>query len=363
MPNSEAMVESLAVIQRLGNVLKWKACPLRVLNLSGNGIGPAGVSRICAGLACAEVLEVLDLSDNDLGVAGANHVAKALATNQHLKTLNLNRTQIRHPGLRSVCSALAYNRCLEVLHAQENLGASGPETVIRLLESNTTLRFAYVMESTPWKNPNYVAPKAAKPKPRVAPEGQKTIERKRELDRKMSLIDFGDDSGEEEPSDGEGGAEAAHDGGAEGESRQGGGALSRAELVMGEYSMVEAESSGSRVQGGTVSWEPSSEFDDWIEGSDDGSDFDDDDETATREGKTRPTGVTVLPCWKIIPEMGYTCEFSKGNNGERDGWSSPLERTGVRIKELNEDGERLLQFATTRPLLFRPCSTPLCHPP
>jgi hypothetical protein len=218
------------------------------------------------------------------------------------------------------------------------------------------------MESTPWKNPNYVAPKAAKPKPRVAPEGQKTIERKRELDRKMSLIDFGDDSGEEEPSDGEGGAEAAHDGGAEGESRQGGGALSRAELVMGEYSMVEAESSGSRVQGGTVSWEPSSEFDDWIEGSDDGSDLDDDDEAATREGKTRPTGVTVLPCWKIIPEMGYTCEFSKGNNGERDGWSSPLERTGVRIKELNEDGERLLQFATTRPLVFRPCSTPLCHP-
>lgn len=92
--DSVSLVASLAVVQRLSNCIKERHCSLRVLNLARNGIGPAGVSRIASGLACAENLLTLDLSDNDLGVAGANHIAKALATNRFLTSLNLNRTQV-----------------------------------------------------------------------------------------------------------------------------------------------------------------------------------------------------------------------------------------------------------------------------
>lgn len=149
------LAASLSALEGIAMALTTQGCLLRVLNLSGNNIGPAGAACIAKGLATSPQLELLDLSNNLLGVAGANHIAVALTQNTALQVLNLNATQIARAGLRAILSALAHNDTLSVLFALGTVGPSALSEVDKFLKDNSTLREVHLFDATPWMNPAF----------------------------------------------------------------------------------------------------------------------------------------------------------------------------------------------------------------
>nr|CCC95267.1 unnamed protein product [Trypanosoma congolense IL3000] len=69
---------------------------LRVLDLSGNSLGPVGAHMVATALADNCSIEVLDLTGNDIGFHGLHYIAKVLLPSQKsvLHTLILRRNQL-----------------------------------------------------------------------------------------------------------------------------------------------------------------------------------------------------------------------------------------------------------------------------
>ena len=80
-------VDSLAAMTEIAEIVRSSGCPLRVLGLSKNWIGAAGLSRLMPGVALNQSITILDLSDNSIGVSGANHIAKCLVTHQSSRAI------------------------------------------------------------------------------------------------------------------------------------------------------------------------------------------------------------------------------------------------------------------------------------
>ena len=153
--NDQERTASLSGLDRIAAALKMAGSTIRILNLSGNNIGPAGAACLAKGLAGSQVLELLDVSSNVFGVAGANHIAVALTQNRSLQVLNVNSTQIARSGLRALLSALAYNSTLSILFALHTVGPSALGELDYMLRGNFTLQAVHLYQATPWMNPQF----------------------------------------------------------------------------------------------------------------------------------------------------------------------------------------------------------------
>ena len=153
--------DALSALDELGEIVRANKCPLRVLGLSKNRIGAAGLSNLMPGIAMNETIVILDLSDNSLGISGANHIAKCLVTNRTIQTLNVNNSMLTQYGLRAICSALAFNSTLRILYALKNVGPAARQDVFKKLEENTTIEVMHLFADTPWMNPNYLGAASA----------------------------------------------------------------------------------------------------------------------------------------------------------------------------------------------------------
>ena len=153
--------DALSAMDELAEIVENRDCPLRVLGLSKNRIGAAGLSRLMPGIALNSSIVILDLSENCLGVSGANHIAKCLVKNRSLQTLNVNNTMLTHYGLRAICSALQFNPTLRILYTLRNVGPAARQDIFKSMEENTTLEVMHVFVDTPWINPNFLGPESA----------------------------------------------------------------------------------------------------------------------------------------------------------------------------------------------------------
>lgn len=95
---------------------------LRHLKLQGNEIGPVGAKFLVEGLAKNQstALEDLDLSYNAIGFEGAADIAQALTKNSKLTHLNLCGNGIGSGGCRKIAEALKYNLSLRELTLTNN---------------------------------------------------------------------------------------------------------------------------------------------------------------------------------------------------------------------------------------------------
>ena len=153
--------DALSAMDELAEFVENRECPLRVLGLSKNRIGAAGLSRLMPGVALNSSIVILDLSENCLGVSGANHIAKCLVKNRCLQTLNLNNTMLTHYGLRAICSALQFNPTLRILYTLKNVGPAARQDIFKSMEENTTLEVMHMFVDTPWINPNFLGSESA----------------------------------------------------------------------------------------------------------------------------------------------------------------------------------------------------------
>ena len=153
--------DSLSAMDDMADIFRARECPLRVVGLSKNGMGSAGLSRLMPGIAANTSITILDLSENCIGVAGANHIAKCLVTNRTLQTLNVNNTMMTHYGLKAICSALKFNPSLRILYALRNVGPAARQDIFRCMEENSTMEVMHIFLDTPWINPNFLGAKSA----------------------------------------------------------------------------------------------------------------------------------------------------------------------------------------------------------
>eukprot|EP00980_Cylindrotheca_fusiformis_P000617 scaffold154_cov129-Cylindrotheca_fusiformis.AAC.34 len=105
----------------LANVLEFNY-KLRHLNLQGNQIGSVGVEFLFEGLAKNQstALEKFDISYNSIGSEGAACVAQALTKNSKLTQLSLCGNGIGSRGCQDIAEALKYNLSLRELSLTNN---------------------------------------------------------------------------------------------------------------------------------------------------------------------------------------------------------------------------------------------------
>ena len=154
--------DSLTAMEEMAQIFSSKTCPLRVVGLSRNNLGAAGLFRLMRGVEMNSSITVLDLSENSIGVSGANWIAKALAHNRSLQTLNINKTMCTHYGLKAICSALQFNPTLRILFALQNVGPAARQDLFKMMSENTTLELMHLYPDTPWLNPHYLGSESAK---------------------------------------------------------------------------------------------------------------------------------------------------------------------------------------------------------
>jgi Ran GTPase-activating protein (RanGAP) involved in mRNA processing and transport len=91
---------------------------LECLNVSGTGLGSAGLAEIAAGLYRNTTLKRLDLSDNDLGdLTSAKSIKDLLRRNKSLTTLYIKNIFFgRTVGtVECITQGLRGSRCLETI--------------------------------------------------------------------------------------------------------------------------------------------------------------------------------------------------------------------------------------------------------
>ena len=81
---------------------------LRALDLSSNGIGPAGVAALAPALASLSALRELSLGSNAIGCDGAVHLASALASKTALTTLDVSANDLGALGAAGFASWLVW---------------------------------------------------------------------------------------------------------------------------------------------------------------------------------------------------------------------------------------------------------------
>ena len=101
-------------------LLANKASSVAYLDLNGNGIGPAGATKVAELLAASTSLTTLDLGRNTMGPGGAATLAGALATNKSLGALSLHDNSIEDEGARALAGALKANGTLSTLWLGKN---------------------------------------------------------------------------------------------------------------------------------------------------------------------------------------------------------------------------------------------------
>ncbi|XP_074645810.1 uncharacterized protein LOC141902058 isoform X2 [Tubulanus polymorphus] len=113
---------------------------LTYLNLSGNNFQESDATFIATGIEFNERLVELDVSHNNFSEDGAMHIGKALGTNPLLKKLNLGWNHIRRKGAVTICKGLVKNDTLTEINLSWNgFGYEGALALGQALKRNKCL--------------------------------------------------------------------------------------------------------------------------------------------------------------------------------------------------------------------------------
>ena len=108
------------------------------LNLSNNFFGVSGCIALAEGLNSTNI-KYLDISCCTIGDIGAKKIAKVLEVNMTLKELRIDNNNFSYVGSIALLQALKCNKTLIHLHTSGSCDNDGVQTLIRVLELNTTL--------------------------------------------------------------------------------------------------------------------------------------------------------------------------------------------------------------------------------
>jgi len=114
---------------------------LKTLYLRGNKIGDEGAKALSKALQANDCLEHLYLGGNEIGIKGMKAFADAFAVNSRLETIYLRNNHVGDQGAKILADGLIKNFGLRVLNvANAELTAVGCQSLLKLLDSNTTLQ-------------------------------------------------------------------------------------------------------------------------------------------------------------------------------------------------------------------------------
>jgi len=119
-----------------------KSSSLLKLNLGCNALGPAGADALSAKLSQCKALTSLSLMENEIEEAGGASIGAALKTNTTLSALWLGKNNLKNDGLAAVVDALCANKGskLAVLDVQKNgLGTAAIKKLGQLLSESASL--------------------------------------------------------------------------------------------------------------------------------------------------------------------------------------------------------------------------------
>ena len=85
------------------------------LDLSSNGIGDAGAQALADALEESPILQRLDLSNNEIDLEGVMALARGLQGHRSMRHLNLSGNYVGGLGAKALAQALQENDCLEEL--------------------------------------------------------------------------------------------------------------------------------------------------------------------------------------------------------------------------------------------------------
>lgn len=130
--------------QAIANMLQQKNCHLKDLHACCNRIGSEGAEALAQGLRHNSSLQTLLLSLNDIGNEGAGALAQAMSVNTTLTKLCIPSNNVGNPGLISFGEALPKMKGLKELHVGDFYDAFAAHAVLSGLQLNTKLTALYL---------------------------------------------------------------------------------------------------------------------------------------------------------------------------------------------------------------------------
>ena len=128
-------------VASLSSLLQQSVCQLRVLYLSGCGIGGEGAVYLGTGLTNNHSLTTLEMDYNPIGDIGAAALGDMIRDNTVLETLYMNRCEIPSQGFVQLAAGLISNTSLKTLWLHGNqCGIEGAKAISNMLEENKTLQ-------------------------------------------------------------------------------------------------------------------------------------------------------------------------------------------------------------------------------
>ena len=147
-------MQNISMLQQLGlsnnNITKEVASnlatvlshnnQLQILNLNGNILETAGISKIVNSLQSNLTLTELHFSDNNITENAADDIAAVLSHSSNLKVLNLNRNHLKATGVIAIIKALQM-LTLRQLEMENNIATKeAADDLAAVLSHNTNLR-------------------------------------------------------------------------------------------------------------------------------------------------------------------------------------------------------------------------------
>ena len=127
-------------VASLSSLLQQSVCQLRVLGISGCGIGGEGAVHLGTGLKNNHSLTTLSIQDNPIGDIGAAAFRDMISDNTVLEKLYMYNCKITSQGLVQLAAGLISNSSLKKLRLDGNqYGIEGAKALSKMLEENKTL--------------------------------------------------------------------------------------------------------------------------------------------------------------------------------------------------------------------------------
>ena len=121
---------------------------LRFVCIVNNGFTAVGVAELAASVACARALKQLDMGFNQIGDEGAEAVASALIHVPMLEQLNVEYSDIGERGVKAIAGSLASNTTLTWLSLDGSVvNAAAAVEMGHALRRNTTLETLHLCDA------------------------------------------------------------------------------------------------------------------------------------------------------------------------------------------------------------------------
>ena len=128
-----------------GTLLQQSKCQLRVLYISGCGIGGEGAIHLGTGLTNNHSLTTLGMTGNPIGVIGAAALGDMIRSNTVLTKLHMDKCGITSEGCVQLAAGLIENTTIQDLSLPYNhVGVEGATAISEVIEKNKTLRWLWL---------------------------------------------------------------------------------------------------------------------------------------------------------------------------------------------------------------------------